>query len=211
MSFKEFYSELEALNWIEEHFGERLKRLQNEIEKGNTGFAELIYGYGGNGYKLLNETLRIIDGDDKVYSNIKDNMKSPYNNDIKEIEGILCGMFEYKIPEDIIVYRYMRKRDLRKLLRSRDDKVIIERGFLSTSLLPYCNGMKSFQENYKAKCLLKIYIPKNSVGIPLLFDSKQSNLKEFEVLFPNNSRLKIIKKRINIKQGAPCVECELLR
>ena len=79
---------------------------------------------------------------------------------------------------------------------------------MSTTLLPFSEGMTDLADRGGYFILFKIMVPKSITAIPLVFSESQTSLKEYEMLFIPGSKLELIKKSINIKAWRPLIEFE---
>lgn len=133
-------------------------------------------------YKIYNSLLRTIDGINEKLENFKKNSDKYYEEKLNEIEVLIDGISKEKVCSNIIVYRYTKKT-LFKALYKNNNKIAIERGFMSTSLLPVSSSIHKLIKDYNYDCLLRIYVPKGTPGIPIIFNNNQTRLKEYEFFF----------------------------
>lgn len=192
-NYKEFKTEEEAQSWIE-LFYNRNKLAEEELD--------WIYQYGGGEYKLYNKFLR-------GQISLDEESKGELNNFINKFS-------EYKIEENIIVYRYMKYSNFKYLLKKNKSnaKIYNEKGFISTTLIPGNESLKKLISDNSYNCLLKIKVPKGTIGIPIKYMKKYSLLKEYEVLLCPEVKLKVDRKRIRIRKAKPFLfkyfECEII-
>ena len=139
---------------------------------------------------VYNNLLRGFDdfnyGEKKIYS--------------KQIGILIEEINKHELPEDIVVYRYTHKRLFRYLFKDLKVKVgniFIDKGFMSTTLVPEL--LREFAKSHRYNCILKLYLPKGTKGIYLKFD--KSILNEQEILLPSNSKFKLLKKYFSFKYG----------
>lgn len=206
--YKEFYSEKDVNEWLKLHYGNFINNIQSQIDKNTNKFADLLYSYGGSAYKEYNSILREIDGKKELLNN-----KDKYNRElIEEIEILEDGISKVQVSDNIVIYRYTKKKYIKALLKKskNDNKVIADRGFLSTTLLPDTEGMRKLVKEHRYNCILKIYIPKGTSGVPIKFNNKQTILNEHEFLFLPNTRLKIIGGKFNLKIFKTIYECNMV-
>lgn len=81
----------------------------------------------------------------------------------------------------------------------------MDKGFMSTTLMPHC--MKDFPKNHNCNCLLKLYLPKGTKGAYIGYNNK--SLKEYESLLPPNSKFKYVRKRYSFNYLMWIYECIL--
>ena len=110
-----------------------------------------------------------------------------------------------RVPNNIVAYRLVCDDFIRSLIENNKKEMpTIEKGFISTSLVKSIvnsDEAYSYQEN-----LLKIYVPKYTIGIYVNEITKRK--KEQELLLFPNGYFRLIKKPYN--EGNKMVyECEL--
>lgn len=202
--FIEFHSEQEAHEWAMKYYEKWIRDIQpdlaniEKLDENNIGY--LLYSYAGNMNILYNEFLRGINKE--VY---KDNLDE-YS---KNIDIITKEISRFELQDNIIVYRYTHKnlfKYLSKSLKIKIGNTVIDKGFMSTTLLP--NLLRKFAKDHHYNCLLKIYLPKGTKGVYIRFD--KSVLNEHEFLLPPNATFKIVKKYFSIKYLKIVYECELI-
>lgn len=119
------------------------------------------------------------------YETFKNNYEKENLNDIKkQIKLIQFAISYFKIKKNIITYRFCSEEEIENLTIKKTTKYPC---FLSTTLLP--KEYKKTQQYSRYK-IIKIYIPKNSKGLPTPAITKTT--PEYEILFPYNSKLKYL-------------------
>ena len=173
--FHEFYSINEAKVWGKKYYG----KIPEE-----TIYSE-IKQYCGYLFNPINAVLR---GEDLSW--YRENAEERYQNRIQIIMPWLC---EFKLPEDVIVYRAISKKHLQKMKSWSKEKfgdnknLLYELGFLSTSLV--FNELKKLHPD---SIYLKIYLLKGTNGAYVDLISKRSEEQEF--LIPPGARLYVLRK-----------------
>jgi len=192
-NYKEFKTEKEAQNWIDSFYD------KNEFSKEE---LDLIYSYGGGNYKLYNKFLR---GQISLDEESKE-----------ELDNFINRFSKYRLKENIIVYRYMKYSNLKYLLKKNkfNAKTYNEKGFMSTTLIPENESLEKLISDNGYNCLLRIKVPKGTIGIPIKHINRYSLLKEYEVLLWPGTKIKIDKKGIKIQKTKPfflrIIECQII-
>lgn len=200
-NFQQFHTEQEAYVWAVNYFGSWINNIQankSNYDKNNI-IANLMYAYTGNMNVVYNQFLRGVIEFDKEQI-------EKYSKEIAIITKEIC---KFELQEDIIVYRYTNKKLFKYLFKELQIKVgstFIEKGFMSTTLMP--GLMREFSKNHKCDCVLKLYLPKGSKGAYISFG--ENKLNEFEFLLPPNSTFKLLAKHFNIKNRTIMYECLLI-
>lgn len=123
--------------------------------------------------------------------------------DALRIETISQSLNKSFVPSNIIVYKGKKISDLNELLESSKEniigKVIIEKGFMSTSMV------ESVARRHEKGLLLKIMVPKGAIAG---YVGTISEYLEAEILFDKNQKL-LIKDVINT-ENTKILECELI-
>lgn len=194
-TFKRFTVE-EANEWGKKHFKTWLPRLQNQEYSPQTAVEEFFRYYTQGTGKVFNSVLRNgianYDFSDSFFT------KSMFNDSIAEIN-------KHKLSEDIVVYRYVSKYCLEKMLEcetSRSiskDSVLCEQGYLSTTLS--LEAVRDQPYAYKGNSCLTIYVPK---GTPCVYVDLVSDMHEQEMLFAPGIRLKIIRSSL-FRKSIECI------
>lgn len=130
--------------------------------------------YKGNAYKKINYIVRHgCEKDQALY----------------DIEGMQSLLLSHKIPENIMVVRYVDLLEFFIILWStRWNRTYVYPQFLSTTLLKNAFSMDYLK---KGRILINIQIPKGTYGAFL--PEVNPNSPEFEVLFPYRMHIKRIK------------------
>lgn len=200
--FKEFHTDQEANEWAMNYFGTWIKDMHsNKDSNDKNNVANLLSKYTGNMNVAYNNFLR-------GYIKLDAKDTKEYCKKIAIIEKEIC---KFALQENIIVYRYTRKNFFRNLFKSLNPKMgetFIEKGFMSTTLLP--NLLKDFpkKNHHNCNCILKLYLPRETKGAYIEFD--KGVLNEYEFLLPPNSTFKLIRKKFSFKYWMPIYECLLL-
>lgn len=197
MNYREFFSTTEARNWADKNYSSLLHGADC------SDLREILFQYTGTLNKLINAELRRFSSDSIFY--IED---VPFeDSDLKEKACLIQNaLLSYALPEDIVVYRYTRRKAVKAncVGHIHNGAVISDPAFQSTSLVKSC--MKSFAKEYEMDCLLKIYLPKGFPGAYISEYREADRLDENEYLLPAGTRLIIIKKHI---LSCPLmIECE---
>ena len=200
-AYREFFNSNEAYKWGFENYGDWIKELQRLHKiKADNNIANLLYYYTGNSNVIYNNYLR-------GRLELDEDEVSKYSNDISIIANKIS---EFKLNENIIVYRYTHKKLFKLLfntLKISTGHEFCDKGFTSTTLVK--DLLKDFAKNRKYNCLLKMYLPKGTVGAYVNYDD--SSLNEQEFLLPPNSKFLLRKKHINFNLSYPVIyECELV-
>lgn len=196
-NYKEFKTEDEVLEWENSNYQEciksinktRLKDLKTTENVLNTRenvlntreLGVLLDIYTGGTSDKYNSLLRNIKGD-------LDRLEKTKSNDSMVEGGKILSLIEhlnkYETPENLVVYRYTKLRYIWKFW-----KVQIEYGFMSTTFYPYSDDILRLVKENGYTCLMKIYLPKGTKGVPVMLD--EDKLKEYEFLIPPNTKYKI--------------------
>lgn len=141
----------------------------------------LKYGYLGTNFININESLR------GIYTNGSDKQKIKYLETANLLTNIILQA--PKVPENIIVYRGLctENYDIKEHI---NNNLYIDSGFLSTSLSKE-SVLDEF--SFKNDIIMKIYVPMNAsaLGVDCI-----ANRKEYELLFPPNTKLKYLGKKL---------------
>jgi len=85
---------------------------------------------------------------------------------------------------------------------------------MSTTIIPGNESLKKLIRDYEYNCLLRIKVPKGTIGIPIKYMNRYSLLKEYEVLLWPEIKLKIGIKHIKIQKTKPfflrIIECQII-
>ena len=198
-NYREFTSKDEAEKWgrsIYDPWGQEVKRFK-DIKQNSFVFdkewckeSSLEY-YCGLGYQKINGFYR-------YNKNVTDKYKYLAWTISEEL------LLAPRIPENIVVYRYVNEECINELLYStkfNESKQFYERGFMSTSLLKEI--AKDAPDN---SVLLKLYVNKATVGA---YVNSVVRRNEYEMLLQNNLFLRICKKPYwDEEYGMMIIECK---
>lgn len=185
--FKEFTLD-EAEEWGRKNYVDWLPELQSQDYEPQTPAEEFFRYYTQGIHNFFNETTRY-DETDTFYFDERYFSKEMFDDSIKEIN---C----HPIPDDIVVYRYVPKTLIKKMLEWGDSKslkrnsILVDKGFFSTTLNIGAVKSRGYAELRKHS-LFKIYVPK---GTPSVYVDLISDMHEQEMLFAPGIKLKVIWK-----------------
>lgn len=197
--YKSFSLE-EASDWGRENYGNWLTELQNQDYSPQTPAEEFFRYYTQGAHNFFNNLARYdkIDTFDFSNSFFK---KEMFDDSIHEINS-------HPIPDDIVVYRYVPKPLISRMLEWGGSKslkknaILIDKGFFSTTLFleavseqPYANDKKRFS--------FTVYVPK---GTPAVYVDLVSDMNEQEMLFAPGIRLEVISKHF-LGKSVECIVC----
>jgi hypothetical protein len=177
--YKEFKKVSDAESWGVKYYKEwaekykEIMRVSGEIMSMSISNSS-IECYCGNSYREINEYLRFE----------KDSESNKYRELSHILTIVLCSA--PRIPEYIVVYRLVCDAFVEELISKNKNLYIPtqEKGFISTSLVP---GITNSEEGYAChKNLLKIYVPKNTVGV---YVNTVTSRSEQEILLAPNGFL----------------------
>lgn len=182
--YKEFLTVEECRKWREYYYSDLAKRykevmsLTEKIKTQHYLETATVECYCGYSYIEINKLLRLGSiSDKKLYDKMAD-----------VLIMTLCSA--PRIPENIVVYRVIDKSFIEDMIRHNKlsrPTPIQEKGFMSTSLLQ--NIINTYSESVEEPHLLKIYVPKNTIGIYVNSITKRD---EEEILLAPNNYLRII-------------------
>lgn len=188
----------EALNWLISNYNEFINKNQRELNIENT-LANALYCYTGSMSGVYNDILykanANIEGI-KLDDSMHENDYIFHADTLQNIKLIYEGFKYNQINEDIVLYHYINFtcKSLISYIRNNKNIFVLKR-FISTTLLKNSYAIKRLINQNKYNILFKINVPKGTNCIPILWNSKQSNLQEFEVILEPNLKLKLIKTR----------------
>lgn len=192
-----FTSDEQATAWGYSHYkdwAEEYKVQTRNAERIFYGEYSMIEYYCGYIYKSMNAYLR---GEECGLT------KEHVNHMVSLLTLHLCQA--PCIPDDIVVYRVVSNEFANKLFNdNKNDLPTFEKGFMSTSLLDNIAANGKFAGD---KYLLKIYIPKGTVGI---YVNPITPRTEQEVLIAPNRQLAMIGYPQQGAHGKIVVECKLI-
>ncbi|MEG1981861.1 MAG: ADP-ribosyltransferase, partial [Clostridia bacterium] len=175
--YVEFCNAKEANEWGTNHYSSWAEKHNAVMESAKNIVkislcTDVVECYCGYSYVQINQFLR--EG------------KDTENNLYREMADILSMVLSSapRIPRDIVVYRMVNDDFINMLItnnKKENPTPVQEKGFMSTSLL---KNIASENESYATENnLLKIYVPKDTIGIYVNVITKR---KEEEILlFPN--------------------------
>ena len=167
--YRKFSTPEEVEAWVKKHYTEDELRECNALENVESTLAF----YKGVGYRYLNKCVR----------GGKDELK-----DMFDIESLQQQLLSKNIKDDIVVYRFVDKRELDILLRNTSRKRIFEyEGFLSTTLLREYYSMEDIRS---MRIPIEIRIPKGTHGTYL--PEVNPDRPEYEILLPYHLKIKRI-------------------
>lgn len=189
----------EADAWLLENYGDWFKYLNDEKNIDDTSnIAYYLYTYSGSVNIPINRMLRCSKGDLEAIK------KYSMKHDLEDY-GVITSLKSFlevqKTKASLKVYRGLNwwsiPNEMKKFLKSKKRTVYTDYGFTSTTLLPYCDGMKDLREKNNYNILLEINIPMGSPAIPIKFSEGHSILREYEVLIAPNQNYILKSKGIN--------------
>lgn len=184
--YREFKSAEESETWAWQHYA-NLLGLPPEDE-----LYKMISSYTGSYYKAYNKLLRTCPPLDSIEFR-KINFED-YADLVEEIYKISRTLKNYSLPENITVYRFSHKKDIRKLCGKKIFCVGMEfsdKAFFSTTLVK--DKLERFRKENRCDCLLKLYLPQGFPGAYVSFKQDWSCLNEQEFLLPPNVKFRILK------------------
>ncbi|MFR3835571.1 MAG: ADP-ribosyltransferase [Eubacterium sp.] len=170
---------------------EREKKLSGLFEDGSWAYTPIEY-YCGWDYQKINTYYRT--GNEMIEDKCK-------YRAVRMSEELLQAP---RIPENIVVYRYVNEECINELLRAtkfNESKQFCEKGFMSTSLVKEI--AKDAPDN---SVLLKLYVSKATVGA---YVNSVVRRNEYEMLLQNKLFLRICKKPYwDEEYGMMMIECK---
>lgn len=188
--FKELETSDEADNWAKCYFNDVIEATIN-----SETYMSLMY-YTGSMARKWNAILRSIDvGFDSVdFDKEYGKHFAPDGDQLRRTKETYNFIISQSIPENIVVYRYMDFSVLERYFNQCENiegELYIDKGFMSTTLV--ASLLEEFSQKHQCNCLLKIYVPSGTVGAYVSPHNNFSRLNEQEVLFPPNTKVKILK------------------
>lgn len=166
IEYKAFSTPKEVTQWVSSSYSPT--QLSKLDVKNNLGSP--LSDYKGNAYRIMNQYLR--DG----YTICND----------YDIDGLQAILLSCSLPDSIVTYRYVSKRDWLKIyLGTMFGKIYQNPIFLSTTLLKKYYSMEEIKVR---RICIKIYVPMGAPGTYI--PEVNPNSPEFEVLFAHHSKLK---------------------
>ncbi|EHI99780.1 hypothetical protein CDLVIII_3206 [Clostridium sp. DL-VIII] len=201
-AFKEFSTEDEAKEWVNENYGQWLEKIQiTQYSYASKNVSDLLSGYSGNMDRVYNQMLR----------GKREFPKSQSKEFIENINIINNAISKLKLKENIQVWRWTSKNEFKKLFENAKIKkghTFIDKAFMSTTLVS--DLLENFAKSRKYDCLLKLYLPKGTKGAYIDFYDKYHLLNECEFLLPTNTSFVFQKKFFSFKYMKWIYECYLV-
>ncbi|MBD5538210.1 MAG: hypothetical protein HDQ99_21715 [Lachnospiraceae bacterium] len=171
--YKRFSSTNKADVWVKEYQSFFPSNSDNDKV-----FLQALDFYTASGNLIFNNYLR------QYVSIEKNDYLYPY------IMQMIKKLPNYEIPDNIIVYRYIKKALLKEMCKSYPPKrnaIIQDSGFMSTTLVR--SSILQFKREKKLNILLIISVPKGTKGtyVGLLHNT----LSEHEIILAQNTKLRI--------------------
>lgn len=199
--YKELRNSDEATTWANTYFSDILA-----LDENNSVFKSLYY-YTGSMSRKWNAVLRrspsIESSDFEKYAGREFSSDGEQIRRIKEVNSILR---QHTIPENIVVYRYTYRKDLRQLCSAKSLKkglCFTDKGFVSTTLVREL--LLPFAKKRRHNCLLKLYLPKGLQGAYVSPPHSKTKLNEQEILLPPNTQFEI--RKIHRSLFCTTIEC----
>lgn len=201
-SYLEFTNPQQAKNWGMSHYEQWSKLYKKQVESAEQVIktslcATPIEYYCGESYRDINEYLRQgTDTEKNLHRELSD-----------LLSFVLCGA--PKIPCNLVLYRMVCDDFIHTLIEKNKQSAPCpaqEMGFMSTSLL---KSITNQPEGYAAeKNLLKIYVPKDTIGI---YVNAVTTRSEEEMLLLHGMFLGLAAYPYQDKEsGKTIYECNLL-
>lgn len=167
--YKEFSVPEDVAEWVEKHYSKsELEQFDINLNPDST-----LSCYKGNAYRYINECVRR-----RIENQQKD-------FDIVGLKRLLCSK---KIPESIIVYRYVCLKEWWRLFKgTMNRKKFTYPSFISTTMLKSYYSIKAIK---KKRFAIRILIPKGTPGTYL--PEVNPKMPEYEILMPYHLSLKKI-------------------
>lgn len=186
----------EAEKWGEQHFRTWLPQLHSQDHDPQTDLEQFFRYYTqGTGHifnRILRNGIESFDFSDSFFT------EAMFIDSIAEIK-------KHKLSEDIVVFRYIQPRYIERMLEwggsrtVKKESILSERGFLSTTLSP--EAVRDQPYASKGNTCFKIYVPK---GTPCVYVDLISDMHEQEMLFPPDTKLKVLKSSL-FKKSIECI------
>lgn len=186
--YREFRDEAEVEDWAWEHYGDLLRMSPK------SKLYEDIFAYTGSLFTSVNSLMRAA----PPYGAPEFSKYDPgdFQFAYEVIPGIADALDRYETPENIVAYRFIRLKAMKRLCGTmwlRSGLVFSDKAFLSTTLLR--EKLMQFWKDHRCDCVLKLYLPKGAHGAYVSFKDKRDLLREYEFLLPPNLKFKIVKVR----------------
>lgn len=195
IEYREFNSLEEIVRWEELNLDKKYKAIRGDLIYSHDPTAQAILQYSGFLYRPLN-----------YYGRISSNAIIRCGNKkyIKYITDLVEFMYDFPIPENIVTYRFIHRKDFSQLrIAARQEyglvkcwTSLLEKGFTSTTLLP-SKYLESYDCTYNTEnsVCIKILVPKGSFGI--FVSPIAGRIHESELLLAPYATLKPRKCRKN--------------
>jgi len=144
--------------------------------------------YAGNLYKSINNYLKNQHPLDSFAEKYIANIDNALNNSI--------------IPENVILFRWLKFNSINIDKENLINKYVTEKGYISTNLIPLIPGKRS------CNLLLIIKAPKGKKGAVINNISRRTHVNEYELLLPRNQTFEIIKV-VYLKRNKCILLCNL--
>ncbi len=186
-SFKRFTPE-SAEAWGRKNYGNWLPKLQNQNYEPQTPCEKFFRYYTQGVHNFFNKVTRFDNIDTYDFSD------SFFTKEMFD-DGV-CEIGLHPVPNDIVVYRYISKTLIKKMLEWGNSKslkrnsILLDKGFFSTTLSVEAVKNRDYA-NLMKRSLFTIYVPK---GISCVYVDLVSDMDEQEILFAPGIRLKVITK-----------------
>ena len=168
-NYRTFHTPFEVEAWVSQHY---TQAELDELNMRNDLDSPLAY-YKGSAYKYMNQIIR------KGY---------PDNTDLFDLPGLQCLLHKYRIPEDLVTYRFVDWMELAVLAwNTRLGNHYSYPGFLSTTLL---KDHYSMEEIKHGRTIIELHVPKGCPGAYL--PEVVTYNPEFEILFPHSCSIRRI-------------------
>lgn len=163
IEYREFNSLEEIVRWEELNLDKKYKAIRGDLIYSHDPTAQAILQYSGFLYRPLN-----------YYGRISSNAIIRCGNKkyIKYITDLVEFMYDFPIPENIVTYRFIHRKDFSQLrIAARQEyglvkgwTSLLEKGFTSTTLLP-SKYLESYDCTYNTEnsVCIKILVPKGSL------------------------------------------------
>lgn len=207
---KKFESEHEANNWVSTNYKNEIEKL-NDVK--NPKYKPMHF-YTSDMFVPWNKILQMCKctelEDLSKYIGYSENSYF-IKEDFVSITKIRKLLRETKICDDIVVYRFMKKKDFKELLKNRINKnTYIDYGFLSTTLLPFSSGMIDLKNERSYQILLQLNVSKGIAGMPIKYNREHSVLEEYEVVLDFGLKFILRRKYFDWKHFIRVYEFDLV-
>lgn len=198
-SFKRFTPETAEV-WGRKNYGNWLPELQNQNYEPQAPAEKFFRRYTQGVHNFFNNITRNHDIDTYNF-NGTGFTREMFDDSVNEIN---CNL----IPDDIVVYRYIPKTLIKKMLEWGNSKslkrnsILSDKGFFSTTLSTEAVKNRHYAD-LAQRNLFTVFVPK---GTPSVYVDLVSDMHEQEMLFAPGIRLKVIRKYM-LGKFVECVVC----